>query len=176
MIKKLFSVLFSLMLLAAFYVYAVLMEDESAHDSPQWMVEEVKPPLDPIETLVSGNSAQLARAMGVSVPLPESKTTGKVESAAYHGYTVHLLHAESGKLSIRGVRPLSAAPLIRTNDVRYLSSNEALLGYPVMIAQKNGHTLYYLATEDAAFEISVQAESKGEAAQLLSPLTLIKPD
>lgn len=176
MIKKLFSVLFSLMLLAAFYVYAVLMEDESAHESPKWMVEEVKPPLTPMDMLVASDSAQLARAMGAAVPLAKAQTTGKVESSSYHGYTVRILSAQSGKLSVRGVRPLSAAPLIRSNNVRYLSSNEALLGYPVMIARHSGTVYYYLTTEDAAFEISVPASSTDEAAQLLSPLTLFKPD
>lgn len=174
--KKILSLLFSLLLLAAFYVYAVLMEDERSHDAPQWMVEERKPPLDRIEAVSSTDAAQLARAMGVSLPLPGTLSSGTVESGSYHGYTVRALHAEGAGLVIRGVRPLSAAPAIRTNGLSFLPSDSALLGFPVLTAQQGSRYYYYFTAEDAAFEISVTASSSAEAAQLLSPLTLVKPN
>lgn len=173
MIKKLFSVLFSIVLLASFYVYAVLMEDENAREAPQWMVEETQPPIGPIDTLLSQDANRLASTMGTAVPLPRTLKEGKVESSRYHGYTVRLLTAKSDTLSVRGVRPLSAAPLIRKDNLVFSSSKEALFGYPVMIAQNGTSVYYYFATENAAFEISVAATTKEEAASLLSTLAIV---
>lgn len=175
MIRKLLSLLVSLMLVAAFYVYAVLMEDESAKGDAQWVVEETAAPVLPMDAVVASDARTLAAAFGAAAPLPGGSLTGRVESGSYHGYTVRLLNAAGETLSVRGVRPASAAPLVVTRGLRYLAAASALLGFPVMTASKDGTFYYYFAAADAVFEIAVPAQSGQEAAARLDTLTLTEP-
>lgn len=175
MFKKILTLILSLLLVGVFYVYALLSEDEEVRQSSPWMVAEEKAPLQPMDTLTSQRGEDLARAMGAAAPLPQTLSAGSVEDGSYHGYRVRLLHASAPGISVRGVRPLSASPLVRTDTVSYKPSGAALLGYPVIIAQDAGGFYYYLATEDAAFEIRTQAQDEQASLQLLGAMTLFQP-
>lgn len=175
MLKKILTLVLSLLLIAVFYIYALLSEDVDARQPSPWTVAEEKAPLQSIGTVTATDSAALGRAMGSAAPLPASLSAGSVEDGSYHGYPVRLLHASAPGLSVRGVRPLSAAPLVRTTHVTYKPSGAALLGYPLIIAKDDTGFFYYMTTEDAAYEIRTQAQDEQSSLALLSTLTLIQP-
>ncbi len=175
MFKKILTFILSLLLIAVFYIYALLSEDEDARQSSPWMVTEEKAPLESIGTFTSKDAPALARAMGGAAPLPAELSAGSVEDGSYHGYRTRLLHASAPGLSVRGVRPLSASPLVRTASVTYRPSGAALLGYPLIIAKDDSGFYYYMATEEAAYEIRTQAQDEQESLALLSTLTLVQP-
>ncbi len=155
MIKRILSLVLALLLMATFYVYALLRENEETRRSDRWVVAEEDTGLQAFGGMQSTDPAALAKALGSTVPLPEMLLSGTVQDARYHGYYVRTLAASDGRASVRGVRPASASPLIRQNGLRFSSSEKTLLGYPLLEAQDGQHVYYYLVSDLAAFVLQL---------------------
>lgn len=175
MIKKILAFVLSLLLAGVFYVYALLREDETTKQSDRWVVSEEQKTFGAIGNQSSQNPQDIARYMEAAAPLPGSLDTGTVQDGSYHGYRVRLMHITAPNLVVRGVRPLSAYPMVRTQGLSYRPSGAALLGYPLIIAQDSTGFYYYFTTEDAAFEIHTTAADEKASLAVLGGLQLIKP-
>ena len=155
MIKKILSLVLALLLMATFYLYALLRENEETRRSDRWVVAEEDTGLKAFGGMQSNEPAALAKALGSTVPLPETLLEGTVQDTRYHGYYVRTLYASDGHATVRGVRPASASPLIRQDGVRFSSSEKTLLGYPLLEAQDSQYVYYYLVSELAAFVLQL---------------------
>ncbi len=174
MVKRIASIILSLTLMAVFYVYAVLREDENTKQTEKWVVAEEAVPITPIGLIESTQAKQLAMAMGSAAPLPDTLFSGSVRDGSYHGYTVRLLEAAVPGMSVHGVRPSSAAPLVRSGGVAYEPSGSALLGYPLIIGRSAQGFCYFMVTEEAAYEIRTIASDEQASLDLLSTLQMVK--
>ena len=152
-VKKLASLILALILMSAFYLYALLREDEETKGTERWIVAAVDRDFKAQGTITSLDPAALASAMGLAVPLMPQPQQGEVKDADYHGYYVRLIYASDGEMTVRGVRPASAAPMLRDKDLIFLQSEKTLMNYPLLKAQKDGQNYYFLSTESAAFVI-----------------------
>lgn len=154
MIRRLVAILLSLILMAAFYVFALMMEDEESKRSDEFLVQEAEGPLERAELFQSEDARELARAFGVALPVPEGLTSGTVNGGGYHGYTTRLVSLEGASARITGIRPASAAPGILQGDLVFLASDKALMGYELLMAKRGDEVYYALLTPDAAFLIT----------------------
>ena len=133
--RRILSLLISLILMVAFYLYAVMREDEETKRTEQWVVAAEQAELQPNGGAMSAEGRVLARAMGVSLPLPQALVSGRVEDSTWHGYYARRLHATDGVTAVHAVRPVSAAPMIRQDAGTYAPSGRSLFGHPMLETQ-----------------------------------------
>jgi len=165
MIKKILSLLMALLLMAAFYIYALLREDEQTKRSDEWVVAGDDTQLQAFGGIVSSDPTALARAMDSLLPLPKDLTSGSVKDSSYHGYYARILEATDGQSIVRGVRPASASPLIRKAGLSFDHSDKTLLSYPLLWAEDDAYSYYYLVTDAAAFVLQLPRLSQSLALQ-----------
>ena len=170
MAKKLLAVLAAALLVAAFCLYALMQKDDANDRS--FVVRREERALAPIETVSTADGAALARAFGEAVPLPSAVFAGSVFSDTYAAQAVRRVTAQGDRVEVSGVTPLSAAPLVRDGDLAFVPGDLTLFGYPLLSSRSNGRYLFYLLTENAAFELSVLAPDADSALEALSALHL----
>ncbi len=155
MLRRLPAALAALLMMAAFYLFAVMQENEETRRSDAFVVREPEVPVTRAAPFQSQDAPALARAFGVPLPLPEGPVQGEVTSESYHGYPVMRIRVLGQAAQVDGVRPLSAAGSILPSGLRFTASDRALFGYAIMAAS-DGQTQYYaLQTDKAAFLIRV---------------------
>lgn len=170
--RRLLSFLTSLLLMAAFYVYAVMREDSETKRTEQWVVAAEQTQLAPSGGALSTDSRALVRALGAAVPLPRKLLSGRVEDASWHGYYARRLTADDGVTRVSAVRPMSAAPLIRGASLTFASHGRSLYGFPLLEAEDEDMRYLFLITGDAAVMIVTpvrEAEASLQAMQLVEP-------
>ncbi len=165
MIKKIISILMALLLMAAFYIYALMREDERTKNSDEWVVAGDEAQLQAFGGIESKDPAALAKAMDSLLPLPGSLTSGSVKDSSYHGYYARVLEATDGESIVRGVRPASASPLIRKDGLSFDYSDKTLLSYPLLWAEDDDYTYYYMVTDTAAFILQLPGPGQATALQ-----------
>ena len=170
MLRRIPAALLALLVMAAFYLFAVMQENEETKRSDAFVVQEQEDSLTAMEPFTSRDPHALAQAFGVAFPLPEGDVTGEVSSLRHHGYTARRIVLRGQVSQVEGVRPLSAAAAIMPSALRFGSSDRALFGYSLMSAT-DGQTRYYaLQTDKAAFvlrlpEAALSAPGSGFALQ-----------
>lgn len=173
MIKRIAALVMALVLMVAFYLFALLQEDEETKRTDQWVVAGSDNLIQPQETVISNDPMVLADAMELPLPLPRELIAGEVKDGQYHSYRVRMLQAEGIDSSVSGIRPASAAPLIRPQGLNFEPTNKTLMSYPLLRAQKDGFAYYYLANEQAAFVIRLSLQLPEDEA--LSRFVLAQP-
>ncbi len=153
LLRRVLAFLLSILVMAAFYLVAVMMENEETRRSDRFLVEAAAVPLHRMEAVESADGRQLARAFGAALPLPEGLSSGRVEAGAYHGYVTRTVSAEGSAARVTGIRPASAAPGILPPEAVFAATDKALMGFPLLHAQEGGQEVYALVTGEAAFLI-----------------------
>jgi hypothetical protein len=170
--KRILSALLSLLLMAMFYVYAVLQKDSEPQANMRWLVQEEERFIEPIGEIKSADAQTLANAFGVSMPAPSNILSGLCFDAKYKGQKAHMLEIIGEKITIQGVTPNFAAPLIRSDSIKFSESKSALLGYPLFKADGTEYNEYYVITQDAAFHFKLEDEDISP----LQNLRLVHPE
>ena len=148
---------------ASCYLYALLQEDEETKRTDQWVVSGDDGLTRAQERVLSSDPAVLAGPMGLPLPPPRELSSGEVKDGQYHGYRVRQLEAESADATVLGVRPASAAPLIRVSGLQFEATDKTLMSYPLLRAEMDGSAYYYLASEQAADIIRLPLHLPAEA-------------
>ncbi|HHX21474.1 MAG TPA: hypothetical protein GX722_06745 [Clostridiales bacterium] len=169
--RRILSLLISLILMVAFYLYAVMREDEETKRTEQWVVAAEQAELQPNGGAMSIEGRVLARAMGVSLPLPQALVSGRVEDTTWHGYYARRLHATDGATVVHAVRPVSAAPMIRQDAGTYAPSGRSLFGHPMLETQDDTTHYAFFTTQDMAVLIETPLESFEQSLQALQLVT-----
>ncbi len=165
MIKKLISLFIALLLMAAFYIYALLREDEQTKRTDEWVVAGEDTQFAAFGGIESTDPQVLAQAMDSPLPLPGSLTSGSVRDSSYHGYYTRILEATDGESIVLGVRPASASPVIRKAGLAFAHSEKTLLSYPLLWAEDDAYSYYYMVTDTAAFVLQLPRHSQPLALQ-----------
>lgn len=156
MLRKIVSFLMALLLMAAFYVFAVMMESPDSqreallHDSAATPKPEAIADMQP---LTSQDAAALASAFGASLPLPEGFVTGSVQAGNHQGQVTRLVSLTGSMARVSGVRPASAIASLVPRDAAFSRTDKALLGAYLLTAQLPSGRVYSLITQHAAFYI-----------------------
>ncbi len=154
------------------YVYAVLQQDNEPKADMRWLVQEEEKPIKAIGEVKSTDAQTLSNSFGSSIPAPQSIFSGLCFDAKYKGQNVHRLRIEGEKIVIQGVTPNFAAPLIRSDSLKFSEEKNALFGYPLLKADNLAHNEYFVITKDAAFHFKLEDND----ADLLQNLRLIHPE
>lgn len=149
----------ALLVMAVFYLFAVMQEDEESKRSDAYVVQEQEDAIGRMEPFTSQDPRALATAFGAAFPLPEGNIKGEVSSFSHHGYTARRIVVQSGLARVEGVRPLSAAASILPSGLRFSASDRALFGHPLMIAKDAQRDYFALQTDKAAFVFSLPEAS-----------------
>lgn len=165
MIKKILSLLIALLLMAAFYIYALLREDEQTKRTDEWVVAGEDTKFAVFGGIDSTDPQILAQAMDSLLPLPGNLTSGSVRDSSYHGYYTRILEATDGESTIWGVRPASASPSIRKTGLSFAHSDKTLLSYPLLWAEDDVNSYYYMITDTAAFFLQLPKHSQSLSLQ-----------
>lgn len=161
MLRRISSALLALLLMAVFYVFAVMQENEETKRSDAFVVREHESAITQIAPFQSQDARALAEAFGAAFPLPEGLMQGRVESGSHHGYPVMRIQAEGQLARVEGVRPLSAASSILPSGLRFTASDRALFGYALMTAEDAQTQYYALQSDKAAFILSLPMAAIG---------------
>ena len=160
-LKRLLSLLTALVVIAIFYVSAVMLEGMNSPGEDRFTVEAASLPLVPGPGYRGSDAQALADAFGAPLPVPEGLLSGETLDGRYHTYPIRKLRLEGRQETVLGVRPASAAPAVLPKELVFTRSDKALLGYPLMQAQADNKTVYALVMKDAAFYIVPGAEVPG---------------
>ena len=169
MIRRLLALLLSLAVMAVFYVFAIMMENEETKRTDEFVVEAPSEPLTPITAFQSLDAQQLADSFGAPIPLPEGFTSGGAADRTYHTYRTRIITLQGTAATITGVRPAAAAPSIMPKDAVFLAGSKALLGYPLLEAQGEGGMIFAMHTPEAVFLITPLTDAEPGGFSLLEP-------
>lgn len=169
MLRRLMAFLLSVSLMAVFYVFSVMMENEETKRTDEFVVAADAAPLKPIAPLQSSDARQLADAFGLAFPLPEGFQAGEVSDGVWHTYPTRQITLKGSQATVRGIRPAAAAAALLPRDAVFTASASALMGYPMMEAKAEGRTLYAFVTQDAAFLLIPHASAEASGYQIMSP-------
>ncbi|MGI6724990.1 MAG: hypothetical protein ACOX62_02125 [Christensenellales bacterium] len=161
--------LLPLVLIAVFYVFAVMMENEESKRTNEFVVAADAAPLQPISPLQSRDARQLANAFGLAFPLPEGFQAGEVSDGIWHTYPTRQITLQGSQATVHGIRPAAAAAALLPKDAVFTASSSALMGYPMMEAQADGRTFYAFVTQDAAFLLIPHASAELSGYRVMSP-------
>ena len=168
-IRRLLALLLSLFVMAVFYVFAIMMENEETKRTDEFVVEAPSAPLAPIAAFQSQDAQLLTDSFGAPVPLPEGFTSGEAADKTYHTYRTRIIILQGTAATVTGVRPAAAAPSIMPKDAVFLAGSKALLGYPLLEAKGEGGTVFAMHTPEAAFLITPFTETGPGGFSLLEP-------
>lgn len=145
----------ALLLMAAFYVFAVMMESPDSQREGLLMENPATTPeaVPDIQPLTSQDAHALAAAFGATLPLPEGFAGGSVQAGSYQGQVTRLVSLAGSKARVTGVRPASAIASLVPRDAAFTRTDKALLGVYLLSANLQSGTVYSLITQDAAYYI-----------------------
>lgn len=155
MLRRIGAAALALLMMAVFYVFAVMQEDEDTKRTDAFLVREQEEPITHIAPFTSQDPRALAQAFGAAIPLPSGPVTGEVTSFTHHGYSALRLLVRAQNTLVEGVRPKSAASSILPGHLRFAASERALFGYAITAADSDEYRYYALQTDKAAFVITL---------------------
>ncbi|NLW20901.1 MAG: hypothetical protein GXY84_05965 [Clostridiales bacterium] len=167
LLRRLLALALAIAVILVFYVFAIMMDKETALTEQQFTVEAVVLPLGDMQPLDSDDALALVTAFGVALPLPEGLVKGRVENTSHQGYAARRVRLEGSQARLTGIRPASAASAILPRQAAFTALDKALLGFPLLQARLEGRSLYALVTPQAAFLIEpLQGDQPGAFTQL----------
>lgn len=153
MAKRILGFALSLMVMAGFYVFSVMMQGDNSQPQAENTAAASQPALRQITPLQSGDPEALYTAFNAPFPLPVGLVSGSVENSAFQTSYARVLRLVGSQAQVTGVRPATAAPLIFPKEAAFVSSSRTLLGFELLEARQADATLYALVTDQAAFLI-----------------------
>lgn len=163
--KKVFSFLGFLVLLAVFSLFAVLAIRPG--DGGARLLDAEEPPY--IGTVSSTDPSALARAFDHPFPLlPDSAAQGTVETRRYEGANARLLSLYYPDLTLQCVWPATAAPLLKRDGLTVVSlrSEEMnrfdVLSMPAVYAETEPRRCLYFSDESAAYALYTETLSRDD--------------
>ncbi|MBE5782413.1 MAG: hypothetical protein E7329_03750 [Clostridiales bacterium] len=164
------------LMIAVVFLAAILLEIPEKDLEGQWVVEEEKEAVTPMQAANMGDVAALARLFGAALPfLPGSTPAGEARNAAYDGQTARKVTLTYDAFTVYAVRPAEAAPLLLMDhlDVQ-LRSDLTAMNLPVTLASREGAYCAYFADSTAAYAIFAPAAEEADFLLLLEKITAVR--
>jgi hypothetical protein len=162
LIKKIITALAALLLMAAFYVLAVIANPARENDTTQWLVTEDAGAITAIGLTQSDSQQELADLFGAAVPRLPDGGQGQVNDASYRGIPARLYSYHTGSVTLLAVRPLDAAPLLLASGYALSPQSVPLLGTQASLAVSGASRRLYFAGDDAAYALTADGLSEAD--------------
>ena len=148
-----------LLLMAVIYVAVVLLQPPGETDKGSFVVQEEDEKVTRMQAAQMNDAAGLAALFGAPLPfLPGEPAAGQGTNASYDGETARVATLTCGGLTISGVRPAKAAPLLLRGELSVsLRSDLTVLNLPAVLASRGNARCVYVSDETAAYAIYSQA-------------------
>ena len=178
--KKLFrgagSVITAAIVIAMVFLAAILLEIPEKDVEGQWVVEEEKAPVPPMQAANMGDVQALAQLFGAPLPaLPGHTPAGEARNASHDGRTVRKVTLAYEGFTVYALRPAEAAPLLLRDELDVqLRSDLTAMNLPVTLASRDGAYCAYFADGMAAYAIYAPAAEEGDFLSLLELITAVR--
>ena len=158
MIRKILTLLAALLLMAAFYVLAVLADPATEKGASPFLVRE-DTDLGASVRFASGSQGELAGAFGAAVPRLPYDGQGKVENTSWRGIAARYYTFKTGHGTVSAVRPADAAPMLLLPGHALSLQNYQLLGMQASLASSGDSRCLYFAGDDSAYSFAAEGLS-----------------
>ena len=155
--KKVLSFLVFLLILGIFCLYAVIAIRPPESGGTR-LLEAEEP--DVVLTTESADLAQLSRLFDHAFPVMNGMGAyGKVSTQRFEGKNARLLTLDYAQLSISGIWPATAAPLLLKPELTVMSLYTedryrfSVLSMPAVYAEKGNERCLYFSDESAAYRL-----------------------
>ncbi len=155
--KRFGLLILAFLLVATFYLFAIMIEKPAADKQGQFAVVD-DTPVTRIQASSSTDIRTLARLFGAPLPgLSGQSVAGEARNASYNGQAaLQFTLNYPGGIVLTAVRPVDAAPLLlRSNMSVVAQSGWSALSLPAMLAQDDDALCLYFSDEQAAFSLYV---------------------
>lgn len=164
-------ILLALLLMAAVYLAAVLLE-APGEEKDSFVVQEDAPAVTRMQSAVMDDAAALAQMFGAPLPsLPGLTPRGEAGNSEYDGSPARVATLKYEGLTVSAVQPAAAAPLLRRGELEVsFQSSLTVLGLPAMLAEKEEQRCLYFSSEGAAYAVYSPNASQEDFLSLIALL------
>ena len=144
--KRIGGALLSLLLMAAVYLAAVLLQSPDETNRPR-TAEESDPAVTRMQSAAMDDPAALAGLFGCPLPV-----------VTYDGSTARMACLLYDDAAVYAVQPAAAAPLLLRERMEVSARGDlAVLGLPALLAESGQEACLYFSNESAAYALYVPA-------------------
>lgn len=178
-IKKIFGFLAGLIFAAVaaggIYAALVLLEIPGENQAGQWVVEEEKEAITPLQSADLSDGRELARIFGAPLPVVNGMAfRGEARNVSHDGALVRQATLFYEGFTVTAVRPASAAALLLHPQLSVsLRSDLSVWNLPVTLASSGEEFCAYFANGDTAYAIYAPRATESNFLLLLDRLTSV---
>ena len=156
--KRIGGALLSLLLMAAVYLAAVLLQSPDETNRPR-TAEESAPAVTRMQSAAMDDPAALAGLFGCPLPVvPGRNCRGQAGNSTYDGSTARMACLLYDNAAVYAVQPAAAAPLLLRERMEVSARGDlAVLGLPALLAESGQEACLYFSNEAAAYALYVPA-------------------
>lgn len=172
-IKTVFAVIGSVLLMGAVYLAAVLIQSPVDGMAGSFVVEDEEETVSRMQPAQMNDVQSLAALFGAPLPmLPGFTPQGQAGNTTHDGQNVRVVTMEYEGLAVTAVRPASAAPLLLRGELSVaLKSDLTVLNHPAVLAGRGGAHCVYFSNESAAYSIYTPQAGEEAFLEVLKRLT-----
>ena len=170
------SLVLVLILIAAIYLAAVLLEIPGAEPEGSWVVEEETQPMTRMQAANMSDAQALAQLFGAPLPALAGYTpAGEGRNTSHDGRLARQVTLQYDGFLITAVRPASAAPLLLRPELSVsLRRDLTVMNLPAVLASRDGAYCAYFSSDTAAYSVYAPAAQEEDFFSLLSRLTAVQ--
>lgn len=157
------------------YAALVLLEIPGGNQAGQWVVEEEKEAITPLQSADLSDGRELARIFGAPLPIVNGMAfRGEARNVSHDGALVRQATLFYEGFTVTAVRPASAAALLLYPQLSVsLRSDLSVLNLPVTLASSGEQFCAYFADGDAAYAVYAPQATERDFLLLLERLTSV---
>ena len=171
----LMGLLFAAVAAGVIYVALVLLEIPVGNQAGQWVVEEEKEAITPLQSADLSDGRELARIFGAPLPVVKGMAfRGEARNVSHDGALVRQAMLFYEGFTVTAVRPASAAALLLYPELSIsLRSDLSIWNLPVTLASSGEQFCAYFADGDTAYAVYAPRATESNFLLLLDRLTSV---
>ncbi len=175
-LKSIFAVLGSVLLMGAVYLAAMLVQSPTDGMAGSFVVDEGEEIVTRMQPAQSDDARALSALFGAPLPmLAGFAPIGQAGNTTHDGQNVRVATLQYEGLMITAVRPASAAPLLLRSELSVsLVSDLTVLNHPAVLAAKGGAKCVYFTGESAAYSVYTPQADEEAFLDVLKHMTWAK--
>ena len=172
-LKGVFAVLFAVLVMAAVYLAAVLIQSPADGAAGSFVVDEGEEPVSRMQPAQTNDVRSLASLFGAPLPVvPSLLLQGQAGNTTHDGQNVRVATLQYEGLMIAAVRPASAAPLLLRGELSVSMRNDlTVLNHPAVLASRGGAYCVYFSNESAAYSVYARQAEEADFLEVLKRMT-----
>ncbi len=175
-LKAVFAVIGVLLVMAAVYLAAVMLQTPADGAKGSFVVEDEAENVTRMQPAQINDAQSLAAQFGAPLPVvPSLLIRGQAGNTTHDGQNVRVVSLEYEGLVVTAVRPASAAPLLLRSELSVsLMSDLTVLNHPAVLATRGGAKCVYFTGESAAYSVYTPQAEEEAFLEVLKHMTWTK--